>query len=78
MIISIEAVQIALVNKDGSQKCVEIKEINDLFPFCHWLTVPKRAFVTLPQSRRDNVYYILRLKKLNIKSQSIISVNLTR
>ena len=54
--------KIALVNKDGTQKFMEFKKINDLFPFCHWLTVPKRAFcsiTTLPK----------RLRKLYIKAE---------
>lgn len=56
--------KIALVNKDGSQKFMEFKEINDLFPFCHWLTVPRRAFADIKTLTK-------RLRKLYIKAERI-------
>ena len=56
--------KIALVNKDGTQKFMEFKEINDLFPFCHWLTVPRRAFANITTITK-------RLRKLYIKAERI-------
>ena len=54
--------KIALVYKDCSQKFLEFNEINDLFPFCHWLTVPKRAFCNITTITK-------RLRKLYIKAE---------
>ena len=54
--------KIALVYNDGSQKWMEFKEINDLFPFCHWLTVPRRAFANITTITK-------RLRKLYIKAE---------
>ena len=54
--------KIALVYKDNTQKFMEFKEINDLFPFCHWLTVPKRAFCKITTLTK-------RLRKLYIKAE---------
>ena len=54
--------KIALVYKDNTQKFMEFKEINDLFPFCHWLTVPKRAFANITTITK-------RLRKLYIKTE---------
>ena len=54
--------KIALVYKDNTQKFLEFKEINDLFPFCHWLTVPKRAFANIETITK-------RLRKLYIKAE---------
>ena len=54
--------KIALVYKDNTQKFMEFKEINDLFPFCHWLTVPKRAFANITTITK-------RLRKLYIKAE---------
>ena len=56
--------KIALVYKDNTQKFMEFKEINDLFPFCHWLTVPKRAFANITTITK-------RLRKLYIKAERI-------
>ena len=54
--------KIALVFKDGTQKFMEFKEINDLFPFCHYLTVPRRAFCNITTLTK-------RLRKLYIKAE---------
>ncbi len=54
--------KIALVYKDNTQKFMEFKEINDLFPFCHWLTVPRRAFADIKTLTK-------RLRKLYIKAE---------
>ena len=54
--------KIALVYKDGTQKFMEFKEINDLFPFCHWLVVPRRAFADIKTITK-------RLRKLYIKAE---------
>ena len=56
--------KIALVFKDGTQKFMEFKEINDLFPFCHYLTVPRRAFCNITTLTK-------RLRKLYIKAERI-------
>lgn len=56
--------KIALVYKDNTQKFMEFKEINDLFPNCLWLTVPKRAFCNITTLTK-------RLRKLYIKAERI-------
>ena len=54
--------KIALVYKDNTQKFMEFKEINDLFPFCHFLVVPRRAFADIKTLTK-------RLRKLYIKAE---------
>ena len=54
--------KIALVYKDNTQKFMEFKEINDLFPFCHFLVVPRRAFCKITTLTK-------RLRKLYIKAE---------
>ena len=41
---------------------MEFKEINDLFPFCHFLVVPRRAFCKITTLTK-------RLRKLYIKAE---------
>ena len=59
-----KVLKIALVYNDGSQKFMEFKEFNDLFPLCSCISVPAHAFCNIQTITN-------RMRKLYIKAERI-------